>query len=197
MERRLTPRGAATRARIVDAAAALIRARGVAGTNLDDVRRATSTSKSQLFHYFPGGRAELLLAVTRYEADQVLVEQRAQLGGLADWSGWQRWRRLLLERHLGAEANNSLGSLIVHLGGTSADAVRIVDELFDDWRNLLADGVRAIRPDGEVAVGFKPDELATALLAAIQGGVAMLRVTGRGEYLEAGLDVILGRLGPG
>ena len=47
-----TEQGRATRQRIVVAAAALIGERGVAGTSLDDIRAATSSSKSQLYHYF-------------------------------------------------------------------------------------------------------------------------------------------------
>ncbi len=33
------------------------------GTSLDDVRGATRTSKSQLFHYFPDGKHELVRAI--------------------------------------------------------------------------------------------------------------------------------------
>ncbi|HEX4658285.1 MAG TPA: helix-turn-helix domain-containing protein, partial [Streptosporangiaceae bacterium] len=57
----LTSKGAATMQRIVAGAAALIRDRGVANVSLDDIRAATSTSKSQLFHYFPDGKSDLLL----------------------------------------------------------------------------------------------------------------------------------------
>ena len=47
-----TEQGRATRRRIVSAAAGLIAERGVSGTTLDDVRAATQSSKSQLYHYF-------------------------------------------------------------------------------------------------------------------------------------------------
>src|SRR5258708_3677311 len=50
----LTAKGEATRRRIIEGAAAEIRDRGVAATTLDDIREHTQTSKSQLFHYFPG-----------------------------------------------------------------------------------------------------------------------------------------------
>jgi TetR/AcrR family transcriptional regulator, transcriptional repressor for nem operon len=50
--RSLTVRGAATRARIVEAAAALIYEHGVERTSLDDVMAASGASKSQLYHYF-------------------------------------------------------------------------------------------------------------------------------------------------
>src|SRR5207244_5339703 len=59
-ETHITPRGAATRARIVEAAADLVLARGVGGTSLDDIRAGTATSKSKLFHYFSGGKGGII-----------------------------------------------------------------------------------------------------------------------------------------
>ncbi|MFC7624159.1 hypothetical protein [Microlunatus sp. GCM10028923] len=46
----------------------------------------TRTSKGQLFHYFPGGKEELLLAVARHEADRVLDDQQPHLGDLTSWA---------------------------------------------------------------------------------------------------------------
>ena len=50
--RRLTSRGAATKARIVEAANQLMFEQGVALTTLADVRTASGTSKSQLYQHF-------------------------------------------------------------------------------------------------------------------------------------------------
>ena len=58
----------ATRQRIIDGAAAEIRVNGAVATTLDDVMAHTGTSKSQLFHYFPRGKEQLLLAVAEQEA---------------------------------------------------------------------------------------------------------------------------------
>ena len=99
MERVLTARGAATRQRIVAAAAALIRERGVADTGLDDIGAATATSKSQLFHYFPGGKTDLLHAVAVHEAEQVIADQQPYLGDLTTWRKWQAWRRLVMQKY--------------------------------------------------------------------------------------------------
>jgi len=48
----LTARGAATRSRIVEAAADLTYAHGVDRRSLDEVIAASGVSKSQLYHYF-------------------------------------------------------------------------------------------------------------------------------------------------
>jgi AcrR family transcriptional regulator len=74
-----TAKGAATRSRIIDAAATLIYERGLASVGINDVRAATSTSHGQIFHYFPDGRAELLHAVVEHQTRQALDDQRPEL----------------------------------------------------------------------------------------------------------------------
>src|SRR3982750_1949299 len=64
---RLTARGAATRERIVLAAAELMAAKGVAATTLDEVRVASGTSKSQLYHHF-AAKEELVREVVTHQA---------------------------------------------------------------------------------------------------------------------------------
>src|SRR6201991_2115823 len=82
---KLTPRGEATRSRIVESAADLVLAGGIGGTSLDDIRAGTSTSKSQLFHYFPGGKSELVGAIAVFQAGRVHAAQEPYLSPLAGW----------------------------------------------------------------------------------------------------------------
>ena len=96
MHRSLTPKGEATRARIIEGAAQVLRESNVVSATLDDIRQHTRTSKSQLFHYFPGGKEQLLLAVAQYEADRVLDDQQPNLSGLTSWHAWDQWRDLLV-----------------------------------------------------------------------------------------------------
>ena len=72
---RLTPKGARTRARIVEAAAALIHERGVAGAFLDDVKEAAEVSGSQMYHFFPD-KNDLVRAVIDYQADTIVNRNR-------------------------------------------------------------------------------------------------------------------------
>lgn len=99
MTRMITAKGVATRQRIIEGAAAEIRENGVQATTLDHIRARTRTSKSQLFHYFPAGKDELLLAVARHEADRVLADQQPQLGELTSWPAWRAWRDTVVARY--------------------------------------------------------------------------------------------------
>jgi AcrR family transcriptional regulator len=188
MTRVLTAKGAATRQRIIEGAAAQIREYGVTATTLDDIRARTRTSKSQLFHYFPDGKDELLLAVARYEADRVIADQQPQLGELTSWAAWRAWRDTVVARYRGQGSRCPLDVVTSQLGRSTPGAQAVVSELMRRWQGELAAGVRHMQGVGEVDPGLDADRAAAALLAGIQGGVLILMSTGSTAHLEAALD---------
>lgn len=183
----LTPKGRATRARIVEGAADLLRDSGVEATTLDDVMARTRTSKSQLFHYFPDGKEELLLAVARHEADRVLADQEPYLGCLDTWEAWERWRDATILRYEEMGDQCPLGALSLHLGRSTPGARAVVVALLRQWQASLADGVRALQEAGRLPASVDADERAAALLATIQGGVGILLATGQTYHLRVAL----------
>jgi len=185
----LTAKGRATRQRIIEGAAAEIRASGVSVATLDDIRVRTQTSKSQLFHYFPGGKEQLLLAVAEYEAQTVLDDQQPYLGELTSWAAWQRWREAVVDRYRRQGQHCPLAVLMSEIGRTTPGAQAVTSMLMDKWHTEIADGVRHMQEQDKVAAGLDADRIAAALLAGIQGGVGVLLATGDISYLEAALDV--------
>ena len=200
MSARLTSRGAATRQRLVAGAALLMREHGAAETSLDQVLQATSTSKSQLFHYFPDGRAGLLLAVTDYEAEQVLEAQRPHIDDLSTVETWKVWRDTVVDHYASLGQRCPLGALTSELGNSSPEARRVVSDLYDRWEGALIKGIQALLVAGLVPADLLARDTARTILTAIQGGAVMLRATGRLAYLETALDAalrpILGALVP-
>ena len=191
---KLTAKGAATRQRIVEGAAAEIREHGVATTTLDDVRARTGTSKSQLFHYFPGGKEDLLLAVARYEADRVLSDQQPQLGDLGSWPAWQSWRDKVVARYRKQGQQCPLNVLFSQLGRSTPGAQAVVTELMLQWQTELTAGIRKLQATGAADPTTDAPKTAAALLAGIQGGVLLLLSTGSTTHLEAALDVAIENL---
>lgn len=194
MTRVLTAKGAATRQRIIEGAAAQIREHGVTATTLDDIRARTRTSKSQLFHYFPDGKDELLLAVARYEADRVLSDQQPQLGELTSWAAWGAWRDTVVERYRGQGSSCPLNVVTSQLGHSAPGAQAVVTELIRSWEGEIAAGIRHMQGAGEVDAGLDAARAAAALVAGIQGGVLILMSTGSTAHLEAALDTAIASL---
>ncbi|MEU7188235.1 TetR family transcriptional regulator [Streptomyces sp. NPDC045369] len=184
----LTRKGAATRQRIVEGAASEMRRLGVFSLTLDDVMQRTATSKSQLFHYFPGGKDELLLAVARYEASGVLSDQQPELASLNSWIAWRSWRDKVVERYRRQGPNCPLNAVMGQLGPTTEGARAVVRELYARWQAELAAGIRSMQDQGEIDPALDAERGARALLAGIQGGVLIHLTTGSLEHLEAALD---------
>ena len=184
----LTSKGAATRQRIIDGAAAEIRAHGVSATTLDDIRARTRTSKSQLFHYFPAGKEQLLLAVAQYEAEWVLSDQQPYLGALTSWAAWQRWRDIVVERYRLQGQHCPLAVLMSELGRTTPGAQAVTGALIRQWHSEIAAGVTHMQRKGQIPTRVDAERAAAALLAGIQGGVGILLATGDLSFLEAALD---------
>jgi AcrR family transcriptional regulator len=194
VDRVLTSKGTATRQRIVEGAAALIRDRGAANVSLDDIRAATSTSKSQLFHYFPDGKADLLLAVAEYEAEQILAEQQPMLGDLTTWPKWEAWRQRVVERYEAQGRRCPLASLTSQLGLANPATEAIVAGLYERWHAYLLAGVRALIEAGEIDAAINAAHAASAILTAVTGGATMLQATGRIDYMDISLTEALNGL---
>lgn len=190
---KFTAKGQATRQRIIDGAAAEIRTHGAVATTLDDVLARTATSKSQLFHYFPHGKDQLLLAVAEQEAARVLSDQQPHLSALTSWAAWHRWRDVVIERYRKQGQQCPLSTVVSELGRTPG-AQAVTATLIGQWRAELEAGVRAMQDQGKVAPSVDPHRAAAALLAGIQGGVSVLLNTGDIGYLEAALDVGIANL---
>lgn len=189
-----TPQGAATQARIVEAAAELISRRGVAGTTLDDVRAATATSKSQLYHYFDD-KAGLVLAVIDRQRDVVLAEQRLTEEPLDSLDALNRWRyrTLAAHRRQGPGRPCPLGRLAAEL--TDDDAARAaIHAALEHWREQLATGLRRMVERGTLRPEADPTVLAGALLGAVQGGRLLAATARDAEPLRRCLDTAIAQV---
>ena len=168
---KLTSRGAATRNRIVLAAAELMHVRGVAATTIDEVLAASATSKSQFYQHFRD-KTELVYEVITLRADEILTWQRVRLEKVDSFRGLYHWRdamvqRCTLRRGLwGCE----LGSLAAELSDTDDKARVSLAEHFAEWRAMLAAALERMRDTGVLNSDIDAPGLATGLLAAVEGG---------------------------
>jgi AcrR family transcriptional regulator len=185
----LTPKGAATRERIVRAAADLVLHRGAQGTSLDDIRAATTTSKSQLFHYFPGGKSDLISAIGALQAQRVIDAQRPHLDQLDTWASWDRWRDAVLA-HYGSQPHWGcpIGALTAELVRSEPDRAPEAVAHMERWRSHLEAGLTRMTQTGRLRADTNPRALSLAVFAALQGGLTLTAMTQSIEPLQAALD---------
>ena len=186
---RLTPKGVRTRARIVEAAAALIHERGVAGATLDDVKEAAEVSGSQMYHYFPD-KNDLVQAVIEYQADTIVNRNRRALSSA---NGVEAWRNMVMTaaKRTKAMGGCQLGSLVGQLAESDPEARALIAAGFEQWAAAIGDGLRSLHADGKLAADIDPDDLATTLLATLQGGLLLAQVHRSSRPFETAVNTLL------
>jgi TetR/AcrR family transcriptional regulator, transcriptional repressor for nem operon len=191
----LTPKGRETRQRIVEAAADLIYARGAAGVSLDELRGATSTSKSQLYHYFHD-KSDLVHAVVEFQRQRVLNFHRAALDTLSDWEDLEQWRDVVVRTQAAryCEGGCPLGSLANELSELDVAARVLLAEAFANWEELIADGLARMIVAGRLMPDADPADLALSVIASLQGGLLLSEVQRSTHPLEVALDAALAHL---
>jgi TetR/AcrR family transcriptional regulator, transcriptional repressor for nem operon len=186
-----TARGRAARDRIIEAASELIGEHGVAETSLDDVIDRAGASKSQLYHYFDD-RAALLRAVVVHNTEAVLGD----LGPVDNWKAIRGWFdsmvELQVERH--ARAGCPIGSLVPQLAEADERARLMLAASFARWEAHLRQGLVSMQAQGKLDRRADPAELATAAMAAIQGGLLLTQTRRDPGQLAIALDAAYAHL---
>jgi TetR/AcrR family transcriptional repressor of nem operon len=187
-ERALTAKGAATRERIVDAAAGLFYEHGVTETGNDDIRREARVSGSQLNHYF-ANREQLVKAVLDRRAAAAADPSRVPgIGRPATLDAWQDWADEYVdewaERLGGCRVGSIAGETLKSAFSVQAD----VAAAFERWRSVLETGLSALRENGELKPAADVERLSLVLLASLEGGLLLTQAMRDPAPLQAALD---------
>ncbi|AGZ41903.1 TetR family transcriptional regulator [Actinoplanes friuliensis DSM 7358] len=190
--RKLTRKGQATRDRILQTAVDLIAARGVAGTSTEDVRKAAGISGSQLYHYFDSKQA-LIRAVIARQADAVPIPGRPMMGALDSLEALRAWADAGIERQetIGFGGECTLGTLAGELSAGDEASREQIGQGFLRWQELLHTGLQAMQDRGELSPDADLDELALALLTALQGGTLLTQTLRNTKALRAAMNAAL------
>jgi AcrR family transcriptional regulator len=190
-----TTRGLETRARIVDSAARLFYIKGVGSTTLDDIRMASSTSKSQMYHHFPDKMA-LIHAVIEVQSQSVLAREEGRLGGVRTLTGLRRWRDALVRVNTLQDGSYgcALGAMSTELSDNDERSRKALAMAFESWHQLLVETLTRLRDLGALASDVDPHKLGTGLLAALQGGYILAQNARNPQPMAVALDMALDRI---
>ena len=163
------------RERMVASAALLIRERGAHPTAIADVLAHSGAPRGSAYHYFPGGRTQLLCEAIDYAGDYVMAKLTEADSAAALLDGMiATYRTQLLRSDF--RAGCPVVAVSVEAGDPQADApdpvVARAGTVFTRWAALISDRLRS---DG--AARDRADELATLILSALEGAIVIARAT--------------------
>jgi len=167
------------RERIVRTTRDLIRRNGVSGTTMLDVIAEAGGSRGSLYHYFPGGKAQMVEDAVRSAID----EYTAGIEYVTTLPPAEAIPLIVEVWRAEAEASGfTAGCPVVAaaLGGAAEPHAReLSGEAFATWTGLISRMLvtHGIAPD-------RADSLATLALAAIEGAVVLSLAQQTSEPLE-------------
>ncbi|WAC91302.1 TetR/AcrR family transcriptional regulator [Mycobacterium sp. Aquia_213] len=163
------------RERMVISAALLIRERGARATAISDVLEHSGAPRGSAYHYFPGGRTQLLCEAVDYAGEHVgaVIDEAYSGLDLLD-TLFDKYRRQLLDSDFRA------GCPVVAVSVESGDeqdrermapVVERAAAVFDRWngqvaQRLIADGI----PPAQAS------ELSVLTTSALEGAIVLARV---------------------
>ncbi|HME48506.1 TetR/AcrR family transcriptional regulator [Mycobacterium sp.] len=169
---RLTPKGRATRDRIVKVAAELILAEGLSALNMDKLRTAASVSGSQLAHYFTDKQALIRAVVARQMQVVLNFHRQPKLRALDTFDDFERWIDLNMRylRRIGYVGTPTYHALAGQLA-KSDDATReSLAAGYWQWVELLQQAIQRMKDRGVLVADADPRQLALVVVSAHQGG---------------------------
>ena len=172
------------RERMVISAALLIRERGAQPTAIADVLEHSGAPRGSAYHYFPGGRTQLLCEAIDYSGEYVaakITKAESGLDALDDLVAYYRKQLLRSEYRAGCP----VVAVTVEAGDPAKgdQATPVIDRAaaaFARWTDLIAhrlvaDGVSAARAE----------ELAMLTTIAIEGAIIVARASRDLKPLES------------
>ena len=174
---------ASTRDRIITATAELFRRQGYNGTSLKQVTLAAEAPFGSLYHSFPGGKEELgeVVITTSGRAYRQLFEviYEAAAGPVEAIGDFFEGAAAVLEETGYIDAC-PIGTVALEVASTNDRLRRATADVFASWVEAASTRL--------VAAGLTPagaEELATVLVAAIEGGFMLSRAARSPEPMRA------------
>lgn len=163
------------RERMVVSAALLIRERGAHATAISDVLQHSGAPRGSAYHYFPGGRTQLLCEAVDYAGEHVAAMINEAEGGLELLDALiDKYRQQLLSTDF--RAGCPIAAVSVEAGDEQdrermAPVIARAAAVFDRWSDLTAQRF--------IADGILPDrahELAVLATSTLEGAILLARV---------------------
>ena len=196
MSNSATKRGSETQQRIIHAAADLIHIQGANGTSVDEILTASSTGKSQFYHYF-GSKDELIQAVLAYWVKRSMAFAKNALSTTSDPytciaalfdGGAERYS------NLDCKHGCPVASLALELGGEDGSLRSTIDSFYLDFQNLITSKLVELQARGQLSSTVNVDDLALFISATFHGSLLLATVKGDTKPITTAKEVVLAHI---
>ncbi|GAQ72711.1 putative HTH-type transcriptional regulator [Streptomyces turgidiscabies] len=178
----VTKSSTAVRQRIVAGAADMISRRGLNATSIRETAKHARAPLGSTYHYFPEGKQQLVTEAVRYTGAWTAGSLRKELeaGPVAGLRAFLAlWRKIVVDSDFRAGCPVLAVSVEESPTDEPTTALLAAADVFTEWENLLAGSLREHGVEARRAA-----QLATLVVAAVEGTVAMCRAKRSAQPLD-------------
>lgn len=184
-------KGDETKFRIRDAGFRLFRSNGFHNTSMNDIVEYTGVKKGNLyFHY--GSKEDLALEVLKEGAERYDRYIASRISGTTTEQKLHNIIDAIFEYNTqpGPFHGCIFGNMALETGGSGTVLERFVRELFSGWEHMLEKHIIKGIGCGDFKPREEPLVLARVILAAIEGGIMLTKISGSFEHFTQCRDFI-------
>ncbi len=175
------------RTRLVATAADLLRRRGLNATSIRDLAKLSNAPLGSTYHYFPGGKQQLINEAVVFAGNQIQQGLHAALEA-GPQEGVQafllHWRQILIKTDYRAGCP-VIAVAIEEPNLETAAALETTAKVFATWEGILAESLNA-----HGACLKDATEIATLIVCAVEGALLLCRA----KRSTAPLDLVAAQL---
>ena len=171
-------KGEVTRARVIEKARTLINRKGFSNTSTNDVVEATGVKKGNLYFHFPS-KENLGLAILEKAQEDFFLFLEDSLRGESPLEKIFNFFDAALEMHRREKFVGGciFGNTALEMGDANSRFSERVHEVFSKWTALLTDLLVEATEVGELKTEISPEILAKHIVATIEGGIMLSKVS--------------------
>ncbi|MEU1335166.1 TetR/AcrR family transcriptional regulator [Streptomyces sp. NPDC005865] len=177
-----------TSERLIESTRELLWERGYVGTSPKAIQQHAGAGQGSMYHHF-AGKPDLALAAIRRTAEEMRAAAEAVLAGPG--SAYARVEAYLL-RERDVLKGCPVGRLTMDPDIIASDELRApVTQTLDWLRDRIAAILEEGRAQGEFSAALDARDVASAVVATVQGGYVLARSSGSPAAFDAGVRGLL------
>jgi len=179
-------RGAATRARIIRAAADLFHKQGVGATSPDQVIEASETGKGQFYHYFKS-KEGLVHEVLQAYLDDIAKGTAPLSYEINSWEDLESWffSNIELQKRFGMTRGCPFGTIGNEVTENDELIRQDLSLIFEVVKNKLAAFFIKEKATGRLSQDANEEQLANFCIATIQGAMLLGKIKRNSQPAQA------------
>jgi TetR/AcrR family transcriptional repressor of nem operon len=173
----MTEKGEKTRGKILEESARVFVSKGFWATSISDILKASGVTKGNLYFHF-SGKEELAMAVLAKEREDFMAFLDQALSSGTPGEALNNFFEQAYAKH---QKTNFIGGCI--FGNTALEASEtsplfagLVTDVFSDWTAKIEGKIAQAQHHQEIRSDLSSAELATMIVATLEGGIMQTRL---------------------